>query len=319
MNRKFFIRFERPTGRSWAVALDHINIYAESLRTVDRDSATIRDHSQHVSYNTRTPRKSVIFKTYVPDSKNFLCIGYPLKIQNQKISIAEVDQELIADTLSKPEFTSIYFAFFIGDNPAGAGDLDVIDKSAYYARNNVTGKFVRLADGSEIDGNYLPFTFWYKVEQIKNSEIFNLTVNAEVCGIYGDIDGTWDNYDFKVLGVDDESFSKSIFRPSIRSGGTIIGENLIFSNSDTLAIDTTGNSIIHGYGDQKVPDHELPKMELSVESSVPYTINNNVITLDISNTHNAYIKYRWITGTDMDLLSSVSSETPAKAFVIIKK
>lgn len=319
MNKKIFVRFERPTGRSWAVTLDHINIHAEKLCAVERNLSSIKDYDQQVAYNTRTPRKSVLFKSFKPETTNFLCIGYPLAIANQTVTIAEVNQDLIASTLSKPEYTSMYFAFFINDNPEGAGDLDVITKSAYYARNVQTGKFVRLADGSEIESNNIPFTFWYKVEKIKNSEIYNLTVNAELCGIYGDIEGSCNGFDFKVLGVDDESFGKAMLCPAILSGGIIVGENQIFSSADTLVIDTLGNSILHGYGNQRIADHELPAMELAVESSVPYTINNNVITLDISNRRNAYIKYRWIAGNDLDLLSSSSSESLAKAFVIIRE
>lgn len=319
MNKKIFVRYERPTGRSWAVTLDHINIHAESLHTVGRDLSLIQDYEQRVAYNTRTPRKSVLFKSYKTDKTNFLCIGYPLAIGDQRVTIAEVDQTLIADTLATEEFTSLYFAFFIGDNPEGAGDLNVIEKSAYYARNIKTGKFVRLADGSEIEGDNIKFTFWYKVEKIKHSEIYNFTVNAELCGIFGDIEGTWNNFDFKVLGVDDESFGKAVLRPLVTAGGILVGDNQIFSTADTLVIDTLGNSILHGYGNQQISKNELPTMELAVESSVPYTINNNVITLDISNKRNAYIKYRWITGNDLDLLSPESSESLARAFVIIRE
>lgn len=311
MNKKFFIRYETPDGSSWTDAIASLNTYLS-------EDGILQDHSQLAQRYRRADYKMSIFKTLSETPSSFLSIGFPTNISDQTVTIQSVDTDLIITKLNTGKYQSVYFAFYFGDNPDGAGDLDAVNKSGYYARNTETGYFENLTSGAVISEVNPKFSFWYCVSKIGNTDIYYMVLNPEMTTVTYDVDGTFNNTEYMLLNNHDGSFANAVFKPSV-SGGELVNDSIIVATSNSITVDTLGKSAIHGFTGTKIPKDQLPVLNLDIQSSVPYTVDNNLVTLDISSKSVSYVKIKWITDSNLDFPMISSTESITESFVIIKE
>lgn len=317
--KQIYIKYQTPVGKGWADAATGFNIYATGDgRNINKDLTTLKMYNQVAQEYHRTDYRVQIFAPQATLPENYLAIGFPTTVENQTIGIAPIDVGLITTTLENPNYNEVYFAFTPSEYPDGAGDLDVITKSSYYSRNLETGKIENVKTGTVIEDPAVSLTFWYTVKKVKNTTIYYMLVNPELVAIVHDIDNSLNDIEYRVLDDNDGSFGESLLNPSIESGGLFISKDMIFATGETLVIDILGNSIIHGYSGQKLPASKLPAVDLVVESSAPYTVNNNLITLDLAGKSTAYVAYKWVTGTTLDASYVTEDESLIRKHVIIK-
>ena len=316
MNKQLFIRYETPDGKSWADALASLNVYSTNPG-VSAGLADIKDYNQQVNRYRRMYYKMSVFKTVSENPATFLSIGYPTEIVDQTVTIKSIDTDFIFSKLATGKYQTVYFAFYFGDNPEGAGDLDVITKSNYYARNVETGNFENLATGAVITEENPSFSFWYNVSRMGNTEIYYMVINPEMVVVPYDIEGMFGGVDYRLLDNQNGTFGNAVFNPSV-TGGVMIGKNIIVAESNTVVIDTLGNSALHGFSGNKIPKDQLPKIELDVLSSAPYNKDNNLVTVDVSSKPVSYVKIKWVTKSNLDFPTISLDESITENFVIIK-
>lgn len=314
MNKKVYIRYENVDGKSWATSAYGLNLYStEPNSTIDWRVPAFKDYSNLVQQYRRSDVRNQLFKTVGNTPSTFLSIGVPTGIDGQTVSINSVDTTAIFEALSAPEYNSVHFAFNVLEHPEGAGDLDVVTKSTLYARNIKTGLLENCITKESFDVSKLSLSLWFTVYRIGNTDIYYMVVNPELLAVISNVDGTYEGVDYRLIGTEDSSFATEILNPSV-TGGKLVGTNIIFATSDTLVIDVIGNSILHGYFGEIIPKTDLPTVDLSVDSSVAYTVDNNIITLDLTGNSSAFVNYKWITGSFLDF----TKEQLIKNFVIIK-
>lgn len=304
MNKKIFIRCDTGEGSNWSDIMEMLNRpfsndTTSSGMTVDLATANLPVDNP-VNYFIVSGGKQHLFQTsYVSTSTNsFLSIGQPApSLSNQTLAITSVDPDKIFSVLDTKKYETIFFGYNVPlENPVSITSLEVISLGKYYGRNIQTGNFEDVDTGISIHDNTATtskFYFWYSVQPINDSGLYYLALNPNTVITALSIDGTYNNVDFKLLNGHDKGLRRSPFLNSI-NGAVKIGENSLFATSSTLTINVF-NSI---YLTDDVP------VKLLIDSSAPYTVNNNYITLDVSQPKNYYLKYKIITGTTIDYLSS---------------
>lgn len=314
MNKKVYIRYENVDGKSWATSAYGLNLYStEPNSTLNWNIPAFRDYSNLVQQYRRSEIRNQLFKTVGNNPGTFLSIGIPTGIDGQTVSINAVDTDAIFEALNAPEYESVHFAFNALEHQEGAGDLDVVTKSTLYARNIKTGLLENCVTKESFDVTKLSLSLWFTVYRVSSTDIYYMVVNPELLAVISNIDGTYNGVDYRLIGTEDNSFATEILNPSI-TGGKLVGPNIIFATSDTLVIDILGNSILHGYFGEKIPDADLPVVDLSIDSSVEHTVDNHIITLDLAGASSAFVNYKWVTGSFLDF----TKEQLIKNFVIIK-
>lgn len=316
--KRLYIKYQTPVGKGWADTATGFNIYSTNDgRNINRDYTTLKAYNQIAQEYHRTDYRVQIFAAQATLPDYYLSIGFPTTVENQTVGIAPIDLNFISSVLENPNYNEVYFAFNSNENPNGAGDIDVVTKSSYYSRNLETGKLVNLKTDEVIEDPAVSLTFWYTVKQVRGTLIYYMIVNPELVAIFRDIDCLVEDVEYRVLDDNDGSFSEALMNSTIE-GGQLISKDLIYATSDTLVIDVLGNSIIHGFSGQKLPPSSLPPVDLVVESSLPYTVKNNLITLDMSGKSTGYVAYKWVTGTTLDASFVTDDESLIRKHVIIK-
>jgi hypothetical protein len=313
MNKKFFVRYESEAGSDWSTTAFGLNLYSlDDHRNIGLNYPAFRDYSQVVQQYRRSEIRNQMFKTAGENPSTFLSVGVPIGWDGQTVSINAVDTNVIVALLDTGKYSSIQFAFSADEHPEGAGDLDVITMSGYYGRNDETGVYENCITGQPLS-QYPSLSFWYSVYQIGTTNIYYMVVNPELLCVISDIDGTYNGVDYKLIGSDTDTFANELLSPEV-TGGKLVGPNMIFAESDTVVINVVGTSVTLGSPGFYVKPEQIPTIDLAVESSVNYTVDNHILTLDLTGKTSAYVNYKWVTGTFLDF----SREQLTKNFVIIK-
>ena len=312
--KNIFIRYDTAEGKSWASCLEGLNSFSNSETF---DPTTLRDYEQHIDYYYRFDNNKIrIFKTVSDDPKNFLSLGIPSRTKDQTICISALDTDKIFKALSESKYDTVYFAYKHVDGES-AREIDLMEKSKYYARNTLTGLVENVETGEHFIEEQMSMSIWYAVYQMGNSDIYYLVINPNLLMIVEDINGVHNDVKYKVVNSHDGNMKESVFKPSFE-GGKLIGDNIIYADSDEVTIDVYGNSALHGYRGYKLSEEELPKIEIIVESSAKQSLKGDKIILDMKDKKIAYVKYSWRTNTPLDYFFT-GDEKLEYSFVIIKE
>lgn len=312
MNKKFYVRYETPDGKDWASVMARLNM-TNSEFVINADPAKTVDYDQTISAYFHRDYRMQIFKTISANPTGFLSIGSPSGMTDQTVSISSIDFNVIETALKTEKYLSVFFAFYDDGRDGYVSDLDTITVSDYYGRNKETGKVENVKTGQVLDENSVKLSLWYNVVKIGNNDIYYLIANPNLVTITQNIGGTFEGVDYRELFTYDGGLAASIFRPLIESGGKIVGESNIAATSDTLKIDVTGDSFL-----DRVQGNPSPNVDLVVDSSVPYTVDNNILTLDLSGKEAAYVEYKWKTNSDLDFALYSQEGELKRSFVIHK-
>lgn len=320
MNEKIFIRTETSISSSWADSLETLNtFYTGDLREkTDRpDVSKIADYEQQANTYVRIDNRMTLFRNRNTNSNNFLALGIPTSLENQKVAYKEIDFESILNALKSKKYDSVHFGFYF-DKKETVNEAVVVENSIILARNKETKKFENVLTGEELcqDDN-LELALWFTTYTIGDTGIFYVVTNTNLLVIHEDLTGEKNGIDYVVINSHDGNFKSSVFAPSFSSEVVMVGDNVLFANSDKFTIDVLGNSFIHGFSGEKIPKEQLPNIELSIESSVPFDIDNNLITINMENKNVAYLKYRWVTGTCLDY-AFIGKESLIYNYIIVK-
>lgn len=310
MNKKFYVRYETPDGKDWASVMARLNM-TNSEFVINSDSSKTRDYDQIISAYFHRDYRMQIFQTVSDNPKSFLSIGSPSGITDQTVSISAIDFNFIETALSSGKYLSIHFAYYDNGNDGYSSDLDTITQSDYYGRNSLTGKIENVRTGELVAENYVKLSLWYNVVKIGNNDIYYLIANPNLVAITQNIGGTFEGVDYRELFTYDGGLAVAIFKPSIASGGKIIGESNIAAYNNTLKIDLFGSSSLPD-------DRSTINIDLVVDSSVPYTVDNNILTLDLTGKEAAYVEYKWKTNSDLDFALYSQEGELKRSFVIHK-
>jgi hypothetical protein len=327
MNKKIFIRYDSHEGDSWSAAMEGVNNRVNTpgyTPTIDVDFFKLGWNNQTATYLGRSNNTHQMFKTHGETPDAFLSIGRPAFTENQTVSVQTVNTDKIFAALDNPNYKAVYFGYFSPDGEFPS-DLEIMPVSGYYARNIQTQKMENVVTGEQLsEDDNVQFVFWYCVYKINQTNIYYLVVNPNLVDINRDIEGTFNNADFYLLSSYNEDLRKSVFLPTV-TGGAKIGDNVIVATGNLLTIDALGYFAIIASKpadvyelSQPIPQDQLPPIELLVESSEPYTVNNNLITVDVSSASITTIRYRIVTNTEMDYLN-LPEQSLKYEFVIVKK
>ena len=312
MNKKFYVRYETPDGDNWASVMSRLNM-TNSEFVINSDPAKTLDYEQMISAYFHRDYRMQIFKTIAENPSNFLSIGSPSGMSNQTVSISSIDFNLIESVLSSGKYLSVFFAFYDDGRDGYVSDLDTITQSNYYGRNKETGKVEDVKTGQVLEEDSVKLSLWYNVVKVGDNDIYYLIANPNLVTITQNIGGTFNGVDYIELFTYDGGLAVSVFKPLISSGGKIIGTDNIVAFNDTLKIDVTGDSILvraHG--------NPSPNVDLVVDASVPYTVENNILTLNLTGKEAAYIEYKWKTDSDLDFALYSQEGELKRSFVIHK-
>lgn len=316
MNKKIYVRYDTSEGISWASCLEGLNSFSNSE---EYDINSIRKYGQTINYYYRFDNNKMrVFKTVSDDPKNFLSVGIPARTKDQTICIAAIDTETIFKALDKTQYQTVYFAY--KHNPEESiREIDIMEQSKFYARNVLTGLVEDVETGQHFIEESFSLSIWYAAYKMGNSDIYYLVINPNLLMMIEDITGTHNGIDYRLINSHDGNMRNSVFKPSI-SDGTLVGENIIYTNSEHVTIDVFGNSALHGFGSKinKIDSDELPNIELVIESSAKYTKEKDKITVDMTDQKLAYIKYVWRTNTPLDYFFT-GDEKLEYSFVIMKE
>ena len=312
MNKKFYVRYETPDGDNWASVMARLNM-TNSEFIINSDPAKTRDYDQSISAYFHRDYRMQIFKTISENPLSFLSIGSPSGITDQTVSISAIDFGVIESALSTGKYPSVFFAFYDNGQGEFVSDLDTVTHSGYYGRNTASGKVENVQTGEVLDDSSVKLSLWYNVVKIGNNDIYYLIANPNLVTITQNIGGTFGGVDYIELFTYDGGLAVSVFKPLVVSGGKIIGTDNIAALGDTLTIDVTGDSILvraHG--------NPSPNVDLVVDASVPYTVENNILTLDLTGKEAAYVEYKWKTNSDLDFALYSQEGELKRSFVIHK-
>lgn len=314
MTKNIFIRYDTAEGRSWASCLEGLNTFSNSESF---DPNTLRDYEQRIDYYYRFDNNKMrMFKTQSDKPKNFLTVGIPSRTKDQTICVSPVDTDIIFKALSEQKYDTIYFAYKHVDGEA-IREIDLMEKSKFYARNVLTGLVEDVTTGEHFIEDKFSMSIWYAVYQMGDSDIYYLVINPNLLMIVDDINGKHDDIIYKVVNSHDGNMRNSVFKPAF-DGGVLIGDNIVYTNSDSVTIDLFGNSALHGYRGYKLSEDELPKVELIIDSSTTYEQSRDKIIVDMKDKNLAYVKYSWRTNTPLDYFFT-GDEKLEYSFVIIKE
>lgn len=312
MNKKFYVRYETPDGDNWASVMARLNMTNTEF-VIDADPDRTHDYEQLISAYFHRDYRMQIFKTISSDPKSFLSIGSPSGITDQTVSISAIDFDVIETSLSSGKYLSVFFAFYDDGRDGFVSDLDTVTQSDYFGRNKETGKVENIKTGQVLDEGSVKLSLWYNVVKIGNNDIYYLIANPNLVAITQNISGTFNGVDYQEMFTFDGDLSVAIFKPLVVSGGKIVGTDNIAAFGDTLTIDVTGNSVlVRGQGNPS------PNVDLVVDTSVPYNVENNILTLDLTGKEAAYIEYKWKTDSDLDFASYSQEGELKRSFVIHK-
>lgn len=312
--KNIFIRYDTAEGKSWASCLEGLNSFSNSETF---DPTTLRDYQQHIDYYYRFDNNKIrIFKTVSDDPKNFLSLGVPSRTKDQTICISSLDTDKIFKALSESKYDTVYFAYKHVSGES-AREIDLMEKSKYYARNTLTGLVENVETGEHFVEEKVSMSIWYAVYQMGDSDIYYLVINPNLLMVVEDINGVHNDIKYKVVNSHDGNMKESVFKPGFE-GGTLIGNNIIYTNNDEVIIDVYGNSALHGYTGYKLPKDDLPKIEMKVESSTEYKLVGDKISVNMSGKNVAYVKYSWRTHTPLDYFFT-GEEKLEYSFVIIRE
>lgn len=316
MNKKIYVRYDTAEGSSWASCLEGLNNYSNTEEFV-ADVSTLKGYQQNIDYYYRFDNNKIrIFKTVSDEPENFLSVGIPSRTKDQTICIASIDTKKIFEALDQTKYDTVYFAYKHVDGES-AREVDLMEKSKYYARNILSGLVENVETGEHFIEERISMSIWYAVYRMGDSDIYYLVVNPNLLMIVEDINGSLNGIDYRVVNSHDGNMRNAILKPAFE-GATLVGDNIIYATGDEITIDVFGNSLLHGCLGNKISDDEMPKIELIVESSVDYKIEKDKIKVKLGDKKLAYIKYLWRTKTPLDHFLT-GSEKLEYSFVIMKE
>jgi hypothetical protein len=307
MKKLFFIQSE-PSGPSWASAQESLTNRCE-IFGVNSQDRIITEYDQYVMTYKRQTDLMKLFNTVSDTARFFLSIGIPTEMKNQNLSIEPVNTDIICGALASGKYENIFYAYCHNDHPQGAGRLEIIHKSGYYARNLFTGKLENVKTQQEVNAETPKLSIWYSVTKIQNAEIYYLVTNPNLLDMGNFNDGEHRDIIFQLLNSHDDTFFNELFSPSI-SGGVQVNDTII-AHSNTIEIDTLGCSMLKRF-------IEIPDIKLFIETDAEYSTNNNIITLNLPSTKYSYIKYKWHLGNSLDSPKMQRNETMLRSFIILK-
>lgn len=323
MIKRVFIKYEIPAGQSWLDGLASVNLQWSDWNQKYNSPNPVEEYDQKLEWYRRLfadyRMQMQFFRSYGDTPETFLSLGFPLDIPNQAVTIASIKMDMIIELLDSGKYRDIFFAFYFGNNPDGAGDFDVLKKSNYYGRNLETGVFENVETGEAITEAAPKFSLFYCVSKIGISNIYYMTTNPELTSVLRDLDGNFNGVEYRLMDGHDGTFANAVFQPTVRSGGILADSNIIVATEDRVVIDVFGKSAVNNFGVKPIPDSELPRIDLLVESESPVTINNHLVEVDIGDSRVEYVKVRWITNSPLDYQFISAAESPTRSYVIIRR
>lgn len=311
--KQVFIKIQSSLGQSWANSAENINYYVKGVSTNKLEALkNINDYEQQINIYTQISNNLKL----TPNNGNF-----NIEIATRRIGIEPrlIDMSEAFKTLTTQNgfYEAVHFGYIFGED-GHSKDFEVIRDSLFFARDSNTNRFVNAITKEEIsDKNNIEAAVLFTLYRIRGTHIYYMVVNPNLVSVPKDLSGTYDGVKYSTLDTSDSTFRNSVFAPDV-TNGKIIGDNIIICDGDKLIIDTFGLSMLH-YDSQDVLDENLPpKVEMVIESSVPYTRKKNIITLNMSDKNIASITYQWITGTGLDS-SLRGDESLRYNYVIIKQ
>lgn len=313
MTKRIFIRYDTSEGNSWADCLECLN---NDTTKAQKDISTVSEYSQHVNYYYKADNKMRLFKSQWDDNtKPYLSIGIPSRTKNQSVAVNFVNFDIIATETAKTKYNSIHFAYLHNDkeNPRS---LDIVEKSGYFARNNITGKMEDLQTGLEVQGDSVTMSIWYTVFKIGADEMYYLVVNPNLVSVTEDLDGSFKDETYYLINTHDGNLKESVFTPSF-DGCITVGDNILYTSGDTVTIDVLGNSLMHGFAGKRLSYAELPFLPVSLDSTFKVDRVENKLIVQVDK-NVGYVKYSFVTNTSLDYFLS-GKEKLEYSFVIIKE
>lgn len=311
--KKVFIKVQSSVGQSWADSIESVNSYSEGVSTDPVEALkNERDYAQRVNVYTQISNQIKLS----PDNGNFkIQIAFPRPDVEPRV----IDMQDAFNTLTTQNgfYEAVHFGYIFGEDGRGK-DFEVIQNSIFFARDPKTKRFVNAITEEELTENdYLEAAVWFTMYRVKGTDLYYMVINPNLIAVSEDLSGKFEDAQYFHLNTRDGTFRSKVFAPNI-SGGSLIGENIVVASGDEVVLDTFGLSMLHYESGEPLQEDLPAKLEMVVNSTVPYTRDGSIITIDMKDKKVATLSYQWITGTYLDS-ALTGNESLRYSFAIIKE
>jgi hypothetical protein len=313
----FFFNTENSVNPSWSNVAEGLNVYYEGLPPGlgQVDLTKIKKYDNFFNSYIKIDKKLGIYNNQ--EGKLLLAMAMPTP--GQSMGIKEIDLDK-AKAFLDSGLEVVYFGYLFTEEMVSQNT--VIENSCFFGRNVLDKRPTNLTRQSVLEGN--PYAaIWMAFYKMVDTDVYYVVINdnlLESSIIKSDESeiNLRDRTDvIEFLNSHDGNLRDSVFTPSLDSNSKFIGPNIIATTGDTVVIDLFGyNSKFHKIAGRRLGNDELPRIRLDVECSGNYQRDSNTITISL-NKDVTTLSYRWVTGTELDYISS-KQEQLRYDFVIIR-
>lgn len=313
----FFFNTENASNPSWANVSEGLNVYYDGLPPGlnQVDLTKIRKYDNFFNSYVKIDKKIGIYH----NSEGDLLLAMALPTPEQKMGIKKIDLNK-AKSLLDGGMSVVYLGYIFGEEMVDQNT--VIENTCFFGRNVLDNRPTDLSRQTVIQGNPYTAIFmaFYKLADTDMYYVIindNLLESSVIKSDDSEIDFRSKEQVIEFLNTHDGNLKQSVFTPSVDSNCKFIGENIIATSGDTVVLDLFGyNSKLHKIAGHLLGNDELPRIELAIECSGNWQRDNNTITISL-NKDVTTLSYRWVTGTELDYISS-KQEQLRYDFVIIR-
>ena len=313
--KQVFIKVQSSIGQSWADCIEGINTYSTGPANNPVEVLLNQaDYTQKANVYTQVANLIKL----LPDQSGGFKVSTPIPKGELDTKSIDMSTAFSCLTTQNGSYEVVYYGYAFDPNNDRVKDIDVIQNSMFFARDPSTKRFVNAVTEEELtEENSLMVAVWFALYRIKATQMYYMVINPNLISVTESLDGKFEDVAYYHLNTRDGTFRTKVFAPAI-DGGTLIGNNIIVTNQDSVTIDTFGLSLLH-YESRKVSAENIPaKIEMKVNSSFEYSREGSVLTIDTSNKNIGTLSYQWITGSYLDN-SLTGNESLKYDFVIIKE
>lgn len=312
----FFFNTENSVNPSWSSVTEGLNVYYEGLPPGlgQVDLTKIKKYENFFNSFVKIDKKIGI---YMGDDKLMLAMAMPTP--EQKMGIKEIDLSK-AKALLDGGLDVVYLGYIF--NGEMVNQNTVIEQTCFFGRNVLDKRPTDLSRQNVLEGN--PYAaIWMAFYKMVDTDVYYVVINDNL--LESSIIKT-DEFELNLrdrgdvvefLNTHDGNLKEAVFTPSLDSNSKFIGPNIIATTGDTVVIDLFGyESKFHKIAGKRLGNDELPRIRLDVQCSGNYQRDSNTITISL-NKDVTTLSYRWVTGTELDYISS-KHEQLRYDFVIIR-
>lgn len=313
----FFFNTENAVNPAWADVAEGLNSYyaGPNPGMSEIDLGGITDQEQQISSYVKIDRKLGLY--FSPEGNLVISMATP--VEGQTLGTKKIDFAKVKETLASGVKT-VYLGYIFKEEAVAQNT--VVEETILFGRNNLDNRLTNLETGDIVEGN-VSAAIWMAFYKIKNCDIYNVVLNdnliessvLRMSNCQPDLRHGDDVFEF--INSHDGNFKEAVFAPSVAEPANIFSDNIIVTTDDTVEIDVFGKSQLHKIAGRILKQSELPPADIEVSCSASFDMEGSKITVSLENAITT-ISYRWVTGTELDYLSS-KKERVRYDFVIIKQ